>query len=208
MRKVCILKLGIIHYDSTRLTKNTRYLMELPDITYPVGDYIETASGNKVSRSSFLPGSQNIVLSGRCIVQSDSILRGDLAPIRVGKYSTIKRGVILHPGFKKLTDKVVFFQLTIGENVIIGEDSVVSAAQVGSYSYIGNNCVLGTYCKLKECCRIEDDTVIPPETVVAPFLVYAGNPGRPVKELPESTQETMIEHTRSYYKHFIADTTK
>ena len=182
--------------------------MELPDITYPVGDYIETASGNKVSRSSFLPGSQNIVLSGRCIVQSDSILRGDLAQIRVGKYTTIMRGVVLHPGFKTLAKTVAFFPLVIGENVMIGEDSVVSAAQVGSYSYVGNNCVLGTHCVLKECCWIEDDTVLPPETVVAPFRVYAGNPGRPVRELPESSQELMIEHTRSYYKHFIADTTK
>lgn len=182
--------------------------MELQDITYPVSDYIETAAGNKVSRASFLPGSQNIVLSGRCIVKSDCIVRGDLAQIRVGKYSTIMEGAVLHPGFKTLAKGVAFFPLIIGENVIIGENTVVSAAQVGSFSYVGNNCVLGTHCVLKECCWIEDDTVLPPETIVAPFRVYAGNPGRPVRELPDSSQELMIHHTRSYYKHFIADTTK
>ena len=182
--------------------------MELPDVIYAVSDYIETDAGNKVSRSSFLPGSQNIVLSGRCIVQSDSILRGDLAQIRIGKYSTIKRGSVLHPGFKTLAKGFAFFPLVIGENVMIGEDTVISAAQIGSFSYVGNNCILGSGSVLKECCWIEDNTVLPPETVVAPFRVYAGNPGLPVRELPECSQDLIIELTRGYYKHFIADTTK
>jgi hypothetical protein len=43
--------------------------MELPDISFKKAEYIETASGNRVSRQSVLCGSQNIVLNGKNIVQ-------------------------------------------------------------------------------------------------------------------------------------------
>uniref|UniRef100_A0A3Q2NWQ2 DCTN5 n=1 Tax=Fundulus heteroclitus TaxID=8078 RepID=A0A3Q2NWQ2_FUNHE len=39
--------------------------MELSEILYNKAEYIETASGNKVSRQSVLCGSQNIVLNGK-----------------------------------------------------------------------------------------------------------------------------------------------
>ena len=57
-------------------------------------------------------------------------------------------------------------------------------------------------CILKDCCRIEDNTVLPPETIVPPFMIYAGNPGQCVGELPPSTQEIMSEVTRGVYQHF------
>ena len=39
--------------------------MELPDIHFNKSEYIETASGNRVSRGSVLCGSQNIILNGK-----------------------------------------------------------------------------------------------------------------------------------------------
>ena len=50
-------------------------IMELPDIPFNKAEYIETASGNRVSRASVLCGSQNIILNGKNIVQSEAIIR-------------------------------------------------------------------------------------------------------------------------------------
>nr|XP_004057406.1 dynactin subunit 5 isoform X3 [Gorilla gorilla gorilla] len=44
--------------------------MELGELLYNKSEYIETASGNKVSRQSVLCGSQNIVLNGKNFVIS------------------------------------------------------------------------------------------------------------------------------------------
>ncbi|XP_022913573.1 dynactin subunit 5 [Onthophagus taurus] len=177
--------------------------MEMRDITYRKGDYVETASGNKVSKQSVLCGSQNIILQGRVIVQADAIIRGDLASVKTGRYCVISKGAVIRPPFKKFSKGVAFFPLIMGDNVFIGENSVVNAAVVGSYVYIGKNCVIGRRCQLKDCCVIEDNAVIPPETVIPPFTRYKGNPGMQFGEVPECEMDLMIDFTRAYYKHFV-----
>ena len=91
----------------------------------------------------------------------------------------------------------------VGEHVYIGENSIVNCAQVGSYVHIGKNCVLGRLSMLKDCCAILDGTVLAPDTVVPPFAVFAGNPGKQVGELPEITQELMIDFTWSFYRNLL-----
>ncbi|RZF36577.1 hypothetical protein LSTR_LSTR010688 [Laodelphax striatellus] len=177
--------------------------MELQDIFYNKQEYVETASGNKVSRQTVLCGSQNIVLNGKVIVQSDAIIRGDLANVRTGRNCIISRNAVIRPPFKKFSKGVAYFPLHMGDNVYVGENSVVNAAAVGSYVFIGNNVVIGRRCILKDCSMIEDNTILPPETVVPPFTKYSGSPGLCVGELPECTQDIMIEFTRSYYQHFV-----
>ncbi|KAI1233602.1 hypothetical protein IHE44_0004036 [Lamprotornis superbus] len=207
--------------------------MELSEMLYNKSEYIETASGNKVSRQSVLCGSQNIVLNGKVsagrrlpcarpvpprsprypallsaaslttIVMNDCIIRGDLANVRVGRHCVVKSRSVIRPPFKKFSKGVAFFPLHIGDHVFIEEDCVVNAAQIGSYVHIGKNCVIGRRCVLKDCCKILDNTVLPPETVVPPFTVFSGCPGLFSGELPECTQELMIDVTKSYYQKFL-----
>ncbi|KAH0545139.1 hypothetical protein FGG08_000751 [Glutinoglossum americanum] len=42
------------------------------------GEYIETDTGNKVSRKSNIFGTQHIILGGKTIIQADCTIRGDL----------------------------------------------------------------------------------------------------------------------------------
>uniref|UniRef100_T1ITU8 Dynactin subunit 5 n=1 Tax=Strigamia maritima TaxID=126957 RepID=T1ITU8_STRMM len=177
--------------------------MELGTIRYSKADYIETAAGNKVSRKSVLYGSQNIVVNGKTIIHSDCIVRGDLADVKIGRYCVISKGTVIRPPFKELSNCGKFIPLYIDDHVFIDEDSVVNAALIGSYVHIGMNCVIGRHCILKDCCKIDDNTVLPVETIVPPFAIYSGSPGMCAGELPECTQDIMIDYTKSYYENFI-----
>ena len=123
--------------------------MDLPDISFKKAEYIETPSGNCVSRQSVLCGSKNIVLNGKNIVQSEAIIRGDLANVRVGRHCIISSKAVIRPPFKKFSKGVAFFPLQIGDHVFIGEGSIVNAAVVSSYVYIGKNVIIGRRCVLK-----------------------------------------------------------
>ena len=117
-------------------------------------------------------------------------------------WTTIIRGY-LRPPFKKFSKGVAFFPLHIGDHIFIEEDCVVSAAHIGSYVQTGKNCVTGRQCVLKGYCKILDNTVLPPETVVPPFTIFSGCPGLYSGELPECTQELMIDITKSDYQQFL-----
>jgi len=179
--------------------------MELVDTYFSSGEYVQTHTGNKVSRQSVLCGSQNIVLNGKNIIMGESMIRGDLANVRMGQYCILSKHSVIRPPFKKFAKGVAFFPLHVGDHVFIGENTVVNAAVVGSYVYIGKNCVIGRRCILKDCCMIADNTVLPSETVVSPFTVYSGSPGHCTDELPEATQDLMIDYTKSFYQHYISD---
>ncbi len=64
---------------------------------------VSQASGNRVSRLSVLCGSQNIVLNGKNIVESEAIIRGDLANVRVGRNCIISSKAVIRPPFKKFS---------------------------------------------------------------------------------------------------------
>ena len=89
-----------------------------------------------------LCGSQNIVLNGKVIVQSGSIIRGDLANVRTGRYCVISKNAVIRPPYKQFSKGIAFFPMHIGDHVYIGEGAVVSAAVIGSFVYIGKNAII------------------------------------------------------------------
>ncbi|KAI9003181.1 putative dynactin Arp1 p25 subunit RO12 [Gaertneriomyces semiglobifer] len=181
--------------------------MEMPIVYYDKSEYIETDTGNKVSRKSVICGSQNIVLGGKTIIQASSIIRGDLrrtggghaVTVAIGRNCVLHQGCIIRPPYKTYKGQFNYYPMKIGDHVTIGDDTVVEAAQIGSHVDIGKDCVIGRFTIIKDCCKILDGTVLPPNSVVPSFSVYAGNPGRLVDELPESTQEVHEARTKEYY---------
>ena len=74
---------------------------EPPLIEFSRVEYIETQSGNKVSKKSLLAGSNNIRLAGRAVIKHGCVLRGDFASITMGKYVVLTEGVVLRPPYKR-----------------------------------------------------------------------------------------------------------
>ncbi|KAJ1978163.1 hypothetical protein H4R35_002010 [Dimargaris xerosporica] len=184
--------------------------MELPTIPYDSSEYIETDTGNKVSRKSVICGSQNIILAGKTIIQTGCVIRGDLrragaghaVVIAIGRYCLLGQKSVIRPPHKTFKGVFRYYPMKIGDSVMIGENSIVEAASIGSYVQIGKNCIIGRFAIIKDCCRIEDNTIIAPNTIVPSFSVYSGNPGTFSGELPECTQEMYEARSKEFYTKF------
>eukprot|EP00931_Biecheleriopsis_adriatica_P006301 TRINITY_DN107714_c0_g1_i1.p1 TRINITY_DN107714_c0_g1~~TRINITY_DN107714_c0_g1_i1.p1 ORF type:complete len:227 (+),score=44.90 TRINITY_DN107714_c0_g1_i1:27-683(+) len=176
---------------------------EATPIYYNKADYIQTASGNRVSRSSVLCGPQNISLLGKTVVKSGVILRGDLQLLKIGKYVTICEGCVMRPCYKKYKGNIAFFPMSVGDYVTIGARSVVSAAQIGNCVDIGEDCVISKRCTLKDNSMILPGTVLPPDTMVPPLTVFGGSPGRYLGDLPESQPMVQKEHAMTEYRRLV-----
>lgn len=172
-------------------------------VFYNKGEYISTASGNKVSRKSVLCGSQSIHITGKSIIKPGVMLRGDLAILRLGKYVIVGENSVIRPSLKRFKGQLSYFPVTIGDYVTIGESCVISAAQIGSNVVIGDGCVVGRRCILKDNCTLLPGTVLAADTTVPSFTIVSGCPGRIVGELPESGQSINKEIASSIYKQFV-----
>ncbi|WVW84017.1 hypothetical protein I302_106044 [Kwoniella bestiolae CBS 10118] len=183
-----------------------------PIATYEKGTYIETDTGNKVSRKATITGATNIILGGKSIIQTGSILRGDLrrstagqhVVITMGRYCLIGEGAIVRPPGKMYKGSFTFYPLRISDFVQIGPNSIIEAASIGSGVEIGKNCIIGKFVIIKDLAVILPDTVLPEGTVVPSMSVWSGNPGKLVDTLPETYQEAMEAKCKSYYQRFRA----
>jgi len=173
--------------------------LEPSPIYYTKEDYIETLTGNRVSRKSVLCGSQNIRLYGKAIIKPNTIIRGDLANVNIGRFSLVGENTVIRPSYKRFKGLIAFFPLNIGDHVMIEDDCVIVAASIGSYVHIGKNCVISRRCILKDCCYILEGSVLAPDTVVPPFTVFGGIPATFQYELPESFQEVQRQRSVGFY---------
>ncbi|KAI9639714.1 trimeric LpxA-like protein [Dioszegia hungarica] len=179
-------------------------------IPYDKAVYIETDTGNKVSRKALIQGASNIVLGGKSIIQTGAILRGDLrrnAPgqhpvITMGRYCTVGENAVLRPPGKMYKGQFTYYPQRIADFVTIGKDAVVEAAQIGSGVDIGEGAVIGQFVIIKDLAVIRPGTVLADATVVSSMSVWEGNPGRLVDTLPETYQETVEASCRSLYQRF------
>eukprot|EP00977_Amphora_coffeiformis_P019485 scaffold7295_cov167-Amphora_coffeaeformis.AAC.7 len=134
-------------------------------------DYIRTASGNFVARAATLHGALQVELKGRSWIEAGVTFRGDLAPIRVGRYNSIHKGTTITPPLLIPATEANnnYAPVSIGAHTTIGTDCDIQAAAIGSYNSIGNNVILGPRVILKDAVVVMDGTIVPADTVIPPF---------------------------------------
>lgn len=95
-------------------------------------------------QAAYVAARHTLLLALQTIVEADCIIRGDLANVKVGRFTLIGEGTVIRPAAKLVQDKgeVVFLPLTIDEHVTIGKRCLINATVIGKFVDIGNNCVI------------------------------------------------------------------
>lgn len=133
--------------------------------------YVYSASGNVISRDSNIHGSRCIINHGNSVVETGTIIRGDLNHgkpiIKWGHHCIFGEKCSIQPPERDGRR----FPCVIGNFVAIGRESFVEAAQIGSYVVIGDGCKVGRFAILKDGVVVRPGTHIPPFAVVSPLTL-------------------------------------
>lgn len=201
----------------------------LPTPSASKSDYIRTATQNYISRSANVFGAPNLVARGKSVIHAGATIHGDYgAPIHIGRYCRIERGVVLMPSIVPVSNDPLLavdrpttghgdddddssppgknekaLPIIIGSHTQIGANTRIQSVTIGSSVRIGSNCILSPRSKVHDCCIVEDDTVIPPDMVVPPFSRVRGSPGKIVGSLPECCGGEFVEGCVQDYLHFV-----
>lgn len=99
-------------------------------------------------------------------VWPSAVIRGDFAPIRIGKGTHLEDACVVHTGAP----------LEIGDHVTVGHGAVVHCRRVGSRCLIGNNATVLDGAEIGDGCIVAAGAVVTPRSQIPPGSFVAGVP--------------------------------
>lgn len=166
-------------------------LIFMPDNLFQLPSYW---SPPDLSQAAFI--APNAVIVGEVdIAQGASIwygavVRGDVEKIKVGAYSNIQDGAILHGDPGKIT--------CLEDYVTIGHRAVIHGA------HLEKGCLIGIGAVILDGVRVGTGSLIGAGAIVnkdvPPHSLVVGVPARRVRDLSETEAEKIIEHAKRYEK--------
>nr|WP_068130743.1 gamma carbonic anhydrase family protein [Nosocomiicoccus ampullae] len=143
----------------------------------------------KIHDSTFIAQNATIIgdveIGAHCSVWFGAVIRGDVAPVKIGDYTNIQDQSVLHqsPNMPLTIEDHV----TIGHRVTLHSCTVRSGALVGMDSTILDGAVISENAFIGAGSLVTSNTEIPPNSLAF---------GRPAKVIRQLTDEDIQEMTR------------
>ena len=141
-----------------------------------------------IAPTSYVGG--DVVIGDYSTVMHHVMIRGDIAPIRIGARVNVQDGAIVHTPHGTPLD--------IGDDVGIGHRAIVHCRRVGPRSLIGMGAILLDDCEIGSRCLIAAGTLLPPETIIPDGSVVMGVPGKIVREVTDRDLKAIDHVVQSY----------
>ncbi len=120
------------------------------------------------------------------------VLRGDIAPIRVGAYANIQDGTVVHVS-SKLAEGT-----RIGAHVTIGHMCLIHACTLEDRSFVGMKACVMDGAVVETGAWVAAGAVVTPGKRVPTGQLWAGTPARYLRDLTDE-EKLYIEHLPGHY---------
>lgn len=132
----------------------------------------------------------DVVMKERSSVWYNAVVRGDLAGIKVGKYSNIQDSSTVHVEEKH--------NVEIGDYVTVGHNAIIHGCKIGDKSLIGMNTTILSGAKIGAGSIIGAGAVVPKNSEIPAGSLVVGVPAKVISELDEKKIEGIKKHAIHY----------
>lgn len=150
----------------------------------------------KIGKNCYLAENATIIgdveIGDDCSIWFNTVLRGDVNPIRIGNKVNIQDGSTLHTLYKKSV-------VEIADNVSVGHNVVVHGAKIEPNCLIGIGSIILDHAVIGENSIIAAGSVVLQNTVVEPGSIYGGVPAKRIKSVNQKQTEEMIKGIADNY---------
>lgn len=128
-----------------------------------------------------------------------AVLRGDVAPIKVGRGTSIQDNAVVHCDRNCPT--------VIGDNVTVGHSAIVHGAVVGDNTLIGMGATVLSGAVIGKSCIIGAGALVKENTVVPDGSMFVGVPGKVIRALTpgQLAEREKISDYVELSKHYLRD---
>jgi carbonic anhydrase/acetyltransferase-like protein (isoleucine patch superfamily) len=143
----------------------------------------------KIGKNCFLAENATIIgdveIGDDCSIWYNTVLRGDVNPIRIGNRVNIQDGSTLHTLYQKSI-------VEIEDNVSVGHNVVLHGARIEENCLIGIGSIILDHAIIGANSIIAAGSVVLQNTKVEPGSIYAGVPAKRIKSVNQKQTEEMI----------------
>ena len=133
----------------------------------------------------------DVIIGEESSVWFNAVIRGDVNHIRIGKYTNIQDGCVLHVARRTLP-------LLIGDEVTVGHNVVLHACTIGSQCLIGMGAIVMDGADIGEQSIVGAGSLVTPGTKIPPRSLVLGSPARVKRELTEEEIRGIRESAANY----------
>jgi len=150
----------------------------------------------RIAENAFLaPGAVvvgDVEIGPGASVWFNATLRGDVAPIRLGRGSNVQDNAVLHVDAGQ--------PCLVGEDVTIGHGAIVHGCTVGDGVTIGMGAIVLSRSTVGDGAIVAAGAVVAEDAVVEPGTLVMGVPARPKRALTAEEREGSRENARRYVR--------
>lgn len=132
----------------------------------------------------------DVTLGDQTTIMHHVVIRGDIAPIRIGARVNIQDGSVVHTPLGTPLD--------IADDVGVGHRAVVHCRTIGTRTLIGIGAIVLDDAEIGSHCLIAAGALVPPGTIIPDGSVVMGVPGLIVRQVTERDLG-LIDHVISSY---------
>lgn len=148
-----------------------------------------------IAEECFLAPNSTIVgdveIGHHCSVWFNAVIRGDVNYIRIGHYSNIQDGAVIHCTYKK-------YGTTIGNYVNIGHQAMVHGCVVEDHVLIGMGAIVMDNAVVESNVIIAAGAVVLENTRCESGFLYAGVPAKKIKALTDEQKALLKQLPHNY----------
>ncbi|HZH54412.1 MAG TPA: gamma carbonic anhydrase family protein [Sphingobacteriaceae bacterium] len=133
----------------------------------------------------------DVVIGEQCSIWFNSVIRGDVHAIRIGNYTNIQDGAVIHCTYKKAPT-------VIANYVNIGHQAIVHGCTVKDHVLIGMGAIVMDHAVINEYVIIAAGAVVLENTVCERGFLYAGVPAKKIKALSEEQIKMLDQLPHNY----------
>lgn len=133
----------------------------------------------------------DVTLGENTSIWFNTVLRGDIERIKIGKYTNIQDNSTVHV--------MSNYPTIIGDYVTVGHGAIVHGCTVGNNCLIGMGAILLGYCTIGENSVIAAGTVVTEHTIIPANSMVMGTPGRIVRPLRDDEIKAIRQSAINYH---------
>lgn len=153
------------------------------------------------SRNCFL--ADNAVITGDVIIGDDcsiwfhTVIRGDVHSIRIGNNVNVQDGAIIHCTYQK-------WAVTIGNNVSVAHNAIIHGCTIHDNVLIGMGAIIMDGAIINSNSIIGAGALITEETIVGSGTVWAGVPGKKIRDIDQKLLEGQVNRISRNYNMYAS----